>query len=522
MNPFKNVFMPNVGKNRFDLSHDVKLSFNMGDLVPTMVMDVLPGDSITMSAEKLLRFQPLIAPVMHRVDVTSHFFFVPNRILWDNWENFITGNEDVEAPYIRVGGTEFGQLTIPEGSLGDYMGLPTGESEDLYNVNALPFAAYTKIWDEYYRDQNLQDEQFRPLLDGNNGANNYLNLAKSTPLHRAWNHDYFTSALPFAQKGDEVTLPLADQAFDVELKTDFPLDVVTAKRAIDGTPSSSGNMGISSAGGINLSGQNLVLDPEGSLEVDLSSGESLTINALRRLHRLQEWLEKNARGGTRYIEQIKAHFGVSSSDKRLNRPEYIGGSKGRMSISEVLTSVAGIGEQPNTVDPAGTMKGHGVSVSGGNTFRYNAEEHGWIIGIINVQPKTAYQQGLHRMYSRFDKLDYAFPTFANIGEQAILNKELYIDLPEDEQNEVFGYIPRYSEYRYMNNRVAGDFKSTLDYWHFGRIFGNKPTLNDAFVECDPPERPFAVLNEDDHKILAHVYNNVSAVRKLPKFAIPTI
>jgi hypothetical protein len=521
MNPFKNIFLPKIGKNRFDLSHDVKMSFNMGELVPSMVMETLPGDSINLSVEKLLRFQPLIAPVMHRVDVTCHFFFVPNRILWDNWEDFITGNEDVTAPYIRVGGDTAGLLTIQEGSLGDYMGLPTGESEELYNVNALPFAAYLKIWDEYYRDQNLQTERFSPLVDGNNGSNGYLNTAQDGPLRRAWMHDYFTSALPFAQKGDEVELPLTSGKFDVELKT-APTNVVKGVRATDHagltgdvvTDATTKEMRIAAAG--------MSIDPDGSLEVDLGDGSGLSVNTLRRLVKLQEWLERNARAGSRYIESLKAHFGVSSSDKRLNRPEYIGGSKGRMTISEVLTSVAGVGEVPNTVEPPATMKGHGLSVSGGNQFNYYAEEHGWIIGIINVQPKTAYQQGVHRSFSRFDKLDYAFPTFANIGEQAILNKELYHDLTNEVQEEVFGYIPRYSEYRYMNNRVAGDFRSTLDFWHFGRIFGNKPTLNDTFIECDPTERPFAVFNEDDHKILAHVFNNVSAVRKLPKFGIPTI
>jgi hypothetical protein len=344
----------------------------------------------------------------------------------------------------------------------------------------------------------------------------------SSPLLRAWNHDYFTSALPFAQKGDEVELPLLqDQKVDVTLKP-APNNAARAVLASSGNQTGvTSNLSTNNVGNIQQSSNDMVIDPNGSLEVDVTD-EATTINTLRRAFRLQEWLEKNARGGSRYIESIKAHFGINSSDKRLNRPEYIGGSKGRMTISEVLTSVAGVGEVVNTVEPAGTMKGHGVSVAGGNKFSYKAEEHGFIIGIVNVQPKSAYQQGLHRMFSRFDKLDYAWPTFANIGEQAILNKELYVNTTNEIQEQVFGYIPRYSEYRYINNRVAGDFKGNLDFWHFGRIFGNLPTLNEDFIECDPTERPFSVLNNEDHKILAHVFNNVHALRKLPKFAVPTI
>lgn len=510
-NIFKNIFLPKVGKNTFDLSHDVKMSFNMGDLVPNFLMDVLPGDSVNLSVEKMLRFQPLLAPIMHRVNVSAHFFFVPNRILWNNWEDFITGNADVVAPYINVTGAH------GNGSLADYMGIPTDTVTGSYKANALPFAAYAKIYDEYYRDQNLQPEKFIEMTDGENAS--YATYAEGDPFKRAWNHDYFTSALPFAQKGDEVEIPLlSDQSVDVTLKA--PNYNPHSISELDGDPAASSNQVVIDLNSkFSAGGEPFAIDPSGNWEVDLSN-EAATINTLRRAFRLQEWLEKNARAGSRYIESIKAHFGVNSSDKRLNRPEYIGGSKGRMTISEVLTSVSGIGEEPNTIDPTGTMRGHGISVAGGNNFSYKAEEHGFIIGILNVQPLTAYQQGLPRLFSREDKLDYAFPTFANIGEQAILNKELYVDT--ENRDEIFGYIPRYSEYRYINNRVAGDFRDTLDFWHMGRIFGNLPTLNSAFIECDPTERSFAVANEDDHKILAHVFNNVKATRALPKFAVPTI
>jgi hypothetical protein len=237
--------------------------------------------------------------------------------------------------------------------------------------------------------------------------------------------------------------------------------------------------------------------------------EAATINTLRRAFALQRWLELNARSGTRYIESILANFGVQSSDGRLNRPEYIGGSKQKMTISEVLSTAQTIDQASNDV-PIGQMAGHGISVGGGNTFNYTAEEHGWIIGIINVQPKTAYSQGLPKKFSRvLDRLDYYWPSFANIGEQAILNQEVYCDNGETIQDleSTFGYIPRYAEYKYENNRVSGEMRDTLNYWHMGREFVSAPVLNDSFIWCDPTTRIFA--DESGAQIFAHIFNNIT-------------
>lgn len=519
-NIFNTIALPKVATNRFDLSHDVKMSFNMGELVPTCVMECLPGDKFNINVENMLRFAPLISPVMHKVRVTTHYFFVPNRILWPEWEKWITGESDVEAPYIRI--QQGGDLEEAEiGSVADYIGIPTGPvgaSTEYLDVSALPFAAYLKIYDEYYRDQNLIAEAFEPLVPGNNtlvGA--MLDLFGGTPYRRAWQHDYFTAALPFAQKGDAVQVPLTGQDnIPVELQPNT--GVARWVSADDGTPAVAGNPTLATGG--YLRGGNadeINYDPSNTLTVDVQAGAT-DINTLRRAFRLQEWLERNARGGTRYIENILAHFGVRSSDSRLQRPEYIGGSKQNMVISEVLataeTTAAGVS--------VGTMAGHGISVGGGNNFNFRAEEHGFIIGIINVQPDTAYQQGLHRSFSRFDKLDYAWPTFANLGEQEILNKELYVNTTNAVKAGTFGYIPRYSEYKYMNSRVAGEMRDSLDFWHLGRIFTDQPALNDNFISAAPSHRIFAVEDPVVDKIYAHIFNNISAVRKLPRFGIPTI
>lgn len=515
-NIFNSVQFNKPATNRFDLSHDVKLSFSMGELVPTCVMECLPGDKVSINVENMLRFAPLISPVMHRVKVKTNYFFVPTRLLWPEWEKWITGDNDVEAPFINFG--DQGAIDVPVGSLADYLGYPTGDFNDPPNlpVSPMAIAAYLKIWDDYYRDQNLQDEKFIPLVPGDNNAQ-YVPYAEGQPLHRAWQHDYFTSALPFAQKGDSVQIPLT-------VSDDVPVERITADGTaglirdadtgalLPGTPLSA------DAGGVLQSGADTggaMYDPNGSLVVDIQS-DATDINTLRRAFRLQEWLERNARGGTRYIENILAHFGVKSSDARLNRPEYIGGDSQMMVISEVLSTA----QNDDSTVPVGQMAGHGISVGGGKRFGYRAEEHGYIIGIISVIPDTAYQQGLHRQFSRFTPTDYAWPTFANIGEQEVLQKEVFATTLNP--NLTFGYVPRYSEYKFMNSRVAGEFKTTLAFWHLGRIFATDPALNEAFISCFPSARIFAVTESNEDHIFAHVFNNISAVRKLPRYGIPTI
>lgn len=505
-NLFNSVQMIKPKKNVFDLTHDVKLSANMGELTPILTLECVPGDKFDLSCESMIRFAPMTAPVMHRMDVTMHYFFVPNRILWDNWEKFITQhNSEYVAPYIQMNGGPWANEQYTR--FMDYMGCPPFPvGGNLTKFNALPFAAYQAIYNEYYRDENLVPEVNYKLTDGINNAN-YQELLDLRL--RAWEHDYFTSSLPFAQKGPAVDIPLGN----VEYNADTENNSLWKAPGTD-TPLGAGDLVIDAYGQTvkdSTIDSYANYDPNGSLKV-----EPTTINDLRRAFRLQEWLEKNARGGTRYIENILAHFGVRSSDKRLQRPEYITGVKSPVIVSEILNTTG----QTDGL-PQGNMAGHGISVSSGKSGSYYCEEHGYIIGIMSVMPKTAYQQGIPRTYLKKDSLDYFWPTFANIGEQEVQKQELYAYTAN--ADDTFGYVPRYAEYKYMPSRVAGDFRTTLDYWHLGRIFDNEPNLNQTFIECNPvnTSRIFAVEDPDAQKLYCHVLNKIKAVRPMPKYGTPS-
>lgn len=489
-NFLNSIKLTKPNKNNFDLSHDVKLSLDMGQLVPICIMEAVPGDSFNISCESLLRFAPLVSPVMHRMDCSMHYFFVPNRITWPDWPKWIVRDETtpLTMPYIEY--TD----PIAVKTLEDYLGLPITSALSNLQVNALPFAAYQAVYNEYYRDQNLITEVNYKLTSGDNTANDDLRILRK----RAWEHDYFTASLPFAQKGEAVKMPFGTQEVFVNRPPDAPGDGTL----LTGTPES-------------VPVHYKETDDLGSdtMYTDGSNTDSApNINDLRRAEKLQQWLEKNARAGTRYVENILAHFGVKSSDARLQRPEYITGTKSPVVISEILNTT---GEDAGL--PQGNMAGHGISVTSGKYGNYFCEEHGYIIGIMSVMPKTAYQQGVPRHFLKRDQFDYFWPDFAHLGEQAVYKEEIYADTSDP--GGTFGYLPRYAEYKNVHSRVAGDFKDSLDFWHFGRIFDTEPALNQEFIECDPGKRIFAV-ETSVNSLYAHVLNKVSSNRPMPKFGTP--
>lgn len=494
-NLFNSIQIKRAKKNKFDLTHDVKLSLNMGDLVPIMVQECVPGDYFKIGCDSLIRMAPMLSPVMHRLDVTMHYFFVPNRLLWSNWDEWIINPSSTHIPPTvnYDGGTYDGYPLL------DYLGLPRPSSGQF--VSALPFAAYQMIYNEYYRDQNLINEVNYKLSDGSNTLSGDLPILRK----RAWQHDYFTSALPWAQKGPAVDIPLGQIEIPM-LEVGINNGIGTS---ITGTPD-----------GLNLSGFSEPLLPQ---DVLVSQGginaevEPTTINDLRRAFKLQEWLELAARGGTRMKEWLKTFFDVDAEDQRLQRPEYITGTKSPIIISEVLNATGEDGGLPQ-----GNMAGHGMGVTSGQYGKYYCKEHGFIIGIMSVLPLPAYQQGIPKHYLKNDQFDYFWKQFAHIGEQEILNKELYVD--HSDPNGIFGYTPRYSEYKYTPSRVAGDFKTSLNYWHLGRIFNSSPNLNKDFIEMnghtESNQRIFAVTDGSD-KLYCHVLNKVEAVRSMPKFGTPS-
>lgn len=525
---FNRVKVTRPKTNTFDLSHEKKLSCKMGDLVPIFLQEVVPGDRFRVNSEIFARLAPMLAPIMHRVNLSTHYFFVPNRLVFDKWEEFITGGENGTLtpvhPILNINTTT--RPLFQKGSLADFLGVPAQGATvggQNYPLNALPFRAYQLIYNEYYRDQNLQTAIPFSRGEGYIAADNEALL---TLRRRCWEKDYFTSALPWAQRGGEVLLPF--QADVNYLDTSIVKQSLSGNPAADGLPLFTGNDGLQD-------GKLTTHNPGGGYlgdarieNIDTIENGTTTINDLRKASKLQEWLEKNARGGSRYIEQIFSHFGVKSSDARLQRPEYLGGSKQPIVISEVLSTYSQVGDAPQ-----GTMAGHGISVGAQNGFTKYFEEHGFIIGIMSVLPRTAYQQGLPRVFWKTDKFDYYFPEFANIGEQEIRNGELYYDTSgsQNANTATFGYQSRYAEYKFQNSSVHGDFRDTHNYWHMGRIFkddteGNnyEPiniNLNADFVISAPTQRVFAVTDPTVDNLYVQLYNNVSAIRPMPVFGTPT-
>lgn len=553
-NTFQSVGSSRPQSSKFDLSHNRKFSFKPGILYPILATEAVPSDVFNYDANVVVRMAPMLSPIMHMVDVCVHSFFYPDRLtqLRGNFEIFITGGKNgdgkdaqgntIQPPFFLATGTLVSppdSISLREfmgkGTLADYLGLQFSNSHlvggNTQQINARPFIAFWRIYCEYFRDQNLDPDWvslYPAIFDSPGGditAEIKLAMLASAPntfnifeLPRVcWDKDYFTSALPFAQRGEAVEAPLTGSA-TVTYKNDegnfFNSDntPIAAGGAMDIIPTTGDG-----AFGRTAAEPTKAIYVRNIESIDLNAG-GFTITALRTAARLQEWLEKMATGGARYIEQIKAQFGVTSSDARLQRAEYLGGGKIPMHISEVIQSSA-----DGTTTPLAEMAGHGVTAGQVTSFKKFCEEHGMLFTFIYLRPKPAYQQGLPRMWwNRFDKLDYLWPSFARIGEQEVLQKELFFIGDPTNDDDVFGYQQRYAEYKYIPSTVHGDFQDTLDFWHWGRIFSTAPTLSSEFVHCDPSDRIFNVLNPSSDSLYCIVQNRITAKRPLPYYGEPML
>lgn len=486
------------------LSHYKLSTLDMGKLVPVGVYEALPGDTIQAASSALIRVSPLVSPVMHPVTVRLHHWFVPNRVMDENWEDFITGGptgDDTSTPPTIA----ITAQNKAKGGLLEYMGIPT-DTPDGTLVSAFPIIAYNKTFNEYYRDQDLVPE--RDLLD-------------TTVANIAWEKDYFTSSRPWPQKGPDVIMPIGDQAPVKTNATDLVTGANTSAKwaHANGTTPLAGKPSFSNISGATLNEMSVIAEGPNTpntggglfptnLYADLALATGATINDVRRAFAIQRYQEARAMYGSRYTEYLR-YLGVKSSDARLQRPEYLGGGKQTISFSEVLRTGA-----ESTSSSIGEMSGHGIAAMRSRKFRKFFEEHGIVIVMMSVRPRTMYNNGIQKMWSRKVKEDYWQKELEQIGQQEVLNKEVYAAAAQPE--ETFGYQDRYAEYRHIPSTVAGDFRDTLNYWHLGRIFGSEPALNQSFVECDPSKRIHAVQTE--HVLWAMISHSIIARRMVAKHA----
>lgn len=508
---FSQIPRADIQRSSFNRSHGYKTTLDSGYLVPFFVDEVLPGDTFNLKATLFGRLSTPVVPFMDNMYLETFFFFVPNRLVWDNWQKF-NGEQknpgdstDFLIPTLEAGKHEVG-------SIADYFGIPTGVQLD--KINALPFRAYNLIYNEWFRDENLQDSLEVPTGDGPDPINKY-NLVR-----RGKRHDYFTSCLPWPQKGPGVELPLGATAnLNGTLSVpggSYTLSVNTNGNSLSHNPSWSWQSGSSVNPTITVPTNRIDMSESG-VTVDLSSATAITINSLRQAFQLQKLYERDARGGTRYTEILRAHFGVISPDARLQRPEYLGGSSTRININPVQQTSA-----TDTTSPQGNLAAYGVLGDKVNGFTKSFVEHGYIIGLVNVRADLTYQQGLNRMWSRQTRFDYYWPALAHLGEQAVLNKEIYAQGTADD-DKVFGYQERWAEYRYFPSQITGKFRSTyaqsLDVWHLAQEFAELPKLNAEFIVDNPPvARVLAVQNEP--QIFLDCYFSLSCVRPMPIYSVP--
>lgn len=475
---------------KFSLSNYKLLSMDLGELIPCGLTEVLPGDSLQQATSCLIRCSPLLAPVMHPVHCTIHHWFVPHRLVWEDWEDFITGGPDGMDASVFPTITFSGGSGAAVGSLADYLGVPTAVNN--IEVSALPFRGYALIWNQWYRDQDLQTEL---VIDKTSGADT---TTSTTLQNGAWEKDYFTSARPWEQKGPAITIPIGTSApvtglgqllaDGMQVGTSANMDTTA------GTTTFSPSFQGTNTAALYWKGKTASTASSPDINADLSNASAVTVNLLREALALQRFEEARARYGSRYTEYLR-YLGVRSSDARLQRPEYLGGGRQTIQFSEVLQTAEGEDA------PVGEMRGHGIASLRSNRYRRFFEEHGYVFTFLTVRPKTIYANGLPRTWNRRVKEDFWQKELQHIGQQEVLNKEVYA--AHATPNGTFGFQDRYDEYRRSESTIAGEFRtSQLDFWHFARIFGSSPALNADFVKCVPTERTFAVPSEDVLYVMA--------------------
>lgn len=508
-------------RSSFDRTHQHKTTFDAGKLIPFYVDEVLPGDSFNVNTTLFGRLATPLHPVMDNMFLDTHYFFVPNRLLWDNFKKFMgeqdnpTDSTDFLVPQL----VDNNSTGFAEGGIEDYMGLPIASQATGLSVSALWHRAYNLIWNEWFRDQNLQDSVTVNKGDGpDNLSDNHYSL-----LRRGKRHDYFTSALPWPQKGPGVELPLGSTAPIVDAGGTNPTTL--AIYSSTGTKlTTSGTLGFAT-GDISTGTDQIGSSagtPHFSLAADLSSATASTINSLRQAFQLQRLAEKDARGGTRYTEIVRSHFNVTSPDARLQRPEFLGGSTSRVQVQPVATTTAQPYAPTSLQGQVGSLGALGTVASNKDGFTKSFTEHGIVIGLVSARADLTYQSGVNRMFSRRTKYDFYWPTLAHLGEQEVKNKEIYAQGTSADEG-TFGYQERWSEYRYGVSKITSKFRSdasaSLDTWHLSQDFANLPLLNATFIEDNPPITRAIAVQTEPHFIL-DAYINCKTARAMPTYSVP--